>query len=271
MKKVIYLLYIFFTMLGCKSPKEAQTETKINGKQNNILTEESGSLENELLTKGIDFSASGNEPFWSLTIGVDNIIHFKTVSGIDLKVATPEVLYAIDKNVTNYVIDEGDYNINMQLTAQECINNMSGNKSDYSVVVNVIKKTDKIFTAYKGCGHYLKDYRLNDIWVLKNINTQPLNKTGFTKGLPLLEINFAQKKIFGHAGCNEISGFMEVQGNKIKFGKIIITSNFCPNKNFEENYLANLSGKTIPYKLPGNGKLQLQINKDSIYYYTKID
>ena len=176
-----------------------------------------------------------------------------------------------ENDVIKYVIDGEDYNLTMQLKAQECVNDMSGVKSDYTVIVDVKKKADKIYTSYNGCGYYLKDYRLNDIWVLENINTQALSKTNFVKGFPLLEINFAQKKMFGNTGCNEVNGFMEVQGNKIKFGKLITTYNFCPNKDFEENYLNHLSNKTIPYKLPGNGKLQLQINKDSIYYYKKID
>ena len=118
----------------------------------------------------------------------------------------------------------------VQLGLHECINDMSGKKSDYTVIVDVKKKADKIYTSYKGCGYYLKDYRLNDIWVLESINTQALSKTNFVKGFPLLEINFAQKKMFGNTGCNEVNGFMEVQGNKIKFGKLITTYNFCPDR-----------------------------------------
>ena len=111
----------------------------------------------DTLRNAIGFKATGNEPFWLLEIDFDKFIHFKTLNGLDITTPAPEGVKAADANVTRYkaVTEQGE--LIVQITKRECINDMSGKRSDYSVSIDVKNSTDKNFTNYKGCGEYLAD------------------------------------------------------------------------------------------------------------------
>jgi heat shock protein HslJ/uncharacterized membrane protein len=222
------------------------------------------------LEQGTDFIASGTEPFWSLEIDFDKTMHFKTVSGLDIKTPAATGVKAMDAKVTRYASDTENGSLIVQIMKRECVNNMSGERSAYSVTVDAKNNIDKELKKYEGCGQYLYDYRINDIWVLESINNKKLTATDFIKGLPQLEINIAQQKVFGHTGCNNISGAIELQGKKIRFGYLASTRMACPNPEFENKYLNSFSDHTIPYFIEP-GKLHLEISTDSTFIYRKID
>ncbi len=224
----------------------------------------------EKLDAGIDFTASGTEPFWSLEIDFDKQMHFKTVGGFEITTPVSEGVKAMDAQVVRYRAKTEQGEIIVQLARRECINSMSGVKFEYSVSVDMKQNIEKDYIRYEGCGTYTADYRINDIWVLEQINETTLKREDFLKGLPLLEINLAQRKVFGHTGCNNLNGAAEVQGKKISFGMFVTTRMACPNTDFENRYLASLQRRTIPYKID-SGKLQLQVGSDSVYTYNKID
>jgi heat shock protein HslJ len=93
----------------------------------------------------------------------------------------------------------------------------------------------KDYTIYKGCGRYLADYRLHDIWVLDSINNKKISAEDFMKGNPLLELNLTENKIYGNTGCNNISGAIEVLGKKIHFGRLATTRIACKDMDFESS------------------------------------
>lgn len=224
----------------------------------------------EKLDAGIDFIGSGTEPFWSLEINFDKQMHFKTVGGFEITTPVPEGAKAMDAQVMRYRAQTEEGEIIVQLAHRECINSMSGEKSEYSVTVDTKKREDKEYARHEGCGTYTSDYRLNDIWVLEQINETPVKREDFMKGLPQLEINLAQKKVFGHTGCNNLNGAADVQGKKISFGRFITTRMACSNMDFENRYLAGLQLRAVSYKID-QGKLQLQVSRDSVYTYRKTD
>lgn len=224
----------------------------------------------EKIDAGIDFIASGTEPFWSLEIDFDKQMHFKTAGGFEITTPVSEGVKAMDARVVRYRAQTEGGEMIVQLAHRECINNMSGAKSEYSVSVETKHNIDKNYTRYEGCGIYTADYRLNDIWVLERVNETTLKREDFIKGLPQLEISLAQRKVFGHTGCNNLNGAAEVQGKKISFSMFMTTRMACPNIDFENRYLASLQRRTIPYKID-SGKLQLQVGSDSVYTYHKID
>lgn len=224
----------------------------------------------EKLDSGIDFIASGSEPFWSLKIDFDKQMHFKTVGGFEITTPVSEGVKAMDAQVVRYRAQTEGGELIVQLARRECINNMSGVKFEYSVSVETKHNIDKDYVRYEGCGTYTADYRINDIWVLERVNETTLKREDFIKGLPLLEISLAQRKVFGHTGCNNLNGAAEVQGKKISFSMFMTTRMACPNMNFENRYLASLQRRTIPYIID-SGKLQLQVGSDSVYTYHKID
>ncbi|MEJ7680492.1 MAG: META domain-containing protein [Segetibacter sp.] len=222
------------------------------------------------LEQGTDFIASGTELFWSLEINFDKTVHFKTASGFDITTPAVAGVKAMDADVTRYAAETEKGRLTVQIMRLECTNDMSGKKSSYRVTVDAKDNKDKDPKMYEGCGQYLYDYRLNDIWVLESINNKKLSVPDFSKGLPRIEINIAQQKLFGHIGCNNINGAIEVQGKKIRFGYLVSTKMACSNIEFENRYLNSLSNQTIPYFIEP-GRLHLQVNTDSTFIYRKID
>ena len=220
--------------------------------------------------EGTDFLASGNEPFWSLEIDFDKSMHFKTLNGFEITTPSAEGVKAMDANVTRYQANTEKGTLTIQLQKMECIDDMSGEKLEYRVTIDTKTNAEKNYTIYKGCGRYLADYRLHDIWVLESINNKNLNVADFIKGLPQLELNLREKKIFGHTGCNTMNGTMEVLGKKIRFGRLATTRMACNNAEFENSYLKNLDDQTLSYSVR-DGKLLLQQGQGLIYKYRKVD
>lgn len=71
--------------------------------------------------------------------------------------------------------------------------------------------------SYDGCGEYKGDYRLNDIWVLKNIKGDNIQTD--TKA-PNLEFQLAESKVYGLGGCNRMNGEIEFSDETVSFGPL---------------------------------------------------
>ncbi|MEP7258835.1 MAG: META domain-containing protein [Flavitalea sp.] len=270
MKFIFLILLVMAVSAGCHQSRKASQPLAIATNDSLIMEPINPDILFEKLKRGIDFTASGNEPFWSLEINFDKDIHFKTLTGIDTKMPVPEGLKAMDANVTRYAGQTEKGFLIVQIAKQECINDMSGKKTEYSITIDFKNDTDKQYTSFKGCGQYISDYRLHDIWVLQKINKKKLKASDFIKGLPQIELNLTEKKVFGHSGCNMLHGSMEVTGKKIHFGQMITTRMSCNNMDFESSYINSISGRTVAYKIEP-GKLYIQVNPDSVFVYQKTD
>lgn len=258
---------------GCKAPAKQTAAVPQDSVQKHTVMDSAGSSLLQLKEKldaGIDFQASGTEPFWSLEINFGKQMHFKTAGGFEMTTPVPQGTQAADAPVTRYRAQTDRGELIVQLAKRECTNSMSGQKSPYSVTVDTKQNSDNGYTRYDGCGTYTADYRINDIWVLERINETALKREDFTKGLPQLEISLAQEKVFGHTGCNNLNGAVEVQGARLAFGRFMTTRMACPNMAFENAYLNSLQQHTVPYKVE-EGRLRLQVSADSVYTYRKID
>lgn len=216
------------------------------------------------LEDGVDFMASGNEPSWSLETDFDKNLIFKSLQGDSILIPTPRGVKIQDVAATGYQYREGSTTFALTIFDKECEDNMSGKEFPKTVQVTLNNKT------FKGCGFYLADYRLNDIWVLENINDIPLDKAQFQKGLPRMEFNLTNNQIFAFTGCNEFNGTIEVQGNKIRFGRFLGTLTACQNMSFESEYISKITNKVLPFQIQP-GKLFLQVSADSTFQYKKVD
>lgn len=270
MTKTFFLLVVIF-FEACAQPSKTVSTMQ---KKDSIVESKPLALQPDRFMakfeQGIDFIASGNEPFWSLEIDFNKSMHFKMVSGFEINTPAVEAVKAMDANVTRYSAKTEQGILTVQVQKLECINDMSGEKSDYTVTIDTKNNTDKDHRTYKGCGQYLADYRLHDIWVLDSINNTKIVAGDFMKGRPLLEFNLTEKKLFGYTGCNNINGTIEVTGKKIHFERLTTTRMTCSNMDFELAYLKNLDNKIVPYQIKA-GKLYLHVSSDSVFSYRKID
>ena len=106
------------------------------------------------LDMGIDFFATGTEPFWSIDMDFEKQFSFHTMDGFMLNTPATEKMKGGNPNVSRYnaITEAGE--IIIMIHKKECINAMSGEKSPYEVTVRVKSSLEKDFTDYTGCGRY---------------------------------------------------------------------------------------------------------------------
>jgi uncharacterized membrane protein len=203
----------------------------------------------EKFLSGIDFIARGNEPNWTLEIDLEKSMSFATMD--DIKVNTPAVegIKAQDSDVTLYRAKTDSGELVITVIRDNCEDNMSGEKFSYKVRVEAKKSADVSYKTFEGCGKFLYDMRLYDIYVMEEITGFNLKKEKLTKGMPQFEFNLTEMRFGGHAGCNNLSGSINVVGNKITFGSLMGTLMACPNMKIEKAVVEALNQKTVTYSI----------------------
>jgi heat shock protein HslJ len=262
MRKRIHLLTIFMLIVSCKSAVPTSKET-VKGEPTPAYKQQIENLEN-----GIYFRGTGNEPDWNLKIS-EKIIEFTSLKpGFEsLSGAHVEPLRAMDANVKMYRITTASGIMIIQIMQQECINTMSGEKSSYSVRIEIVK--DTVSTFFNGCGNYITDSRLHDIWVLEKLNGKKASLTDFTKELPNLEINSTTNKFMGFAGCNRMNGTIFFERGLLRFTNTVTTRMACGPNNKENEFLKTLQS-TTNYKVE-NMRLILTNPSGEELVFKKVD
>ena len=213
------------------------------------------------------FVASGNEPSWNVRIAKD----FITIKFLEDSTIIPHEapIRAMDANVKMYKLKTESSTIDIQIIQAECTNSMSGKKSAYKVEMRILDKKTSKETVYDGCGNYITDYRLHDIWVREKINGRTISKSDFSQEFPLLEIKSAENTFMGFAGCNQMNGQLFSEDQLLHFTNIITTKKMCEPTNKEQEYLKTLQSGTA-YKIE-NRRLTLSNPNGGLLTFKKID
>lgn len=243
MNKIAYLGILLITFLSCKNisvPISESTKSKMPTVNN---------LDKMSTSKKIYFKCSGTELFWGLTISDEKIV-LKTIED---SLVTPhaEPILAMDANVKSYRIKTEKGQLNIQISQQNCVNEMSGIAFLYAVNVEYKKSNASEFERWKGCGEYITDYRLHDIWVLEELNDKKISKEDFSKEYPLLEIYASENRFMGFAGCNRMNGALFFEKEKLRFTNVATTKMMCEPANKETEFLTALQSSNT-YKIEKN-------------------
>ncbi len=245
MKKLALLGLLLLTIVGCNSQKKVQEN------QNTTKTTETPSKIQDSNTQVIYFKATGNEPFWGLEIS-DSTIEFKSLTELEsFKAPHIEPIRAMDANVKMYRVETEAGKMNIQIFQGKCENTMSGDVLPYTVTVEIKRNKDKEFTTFKGCGQYITDYRLHDIWVLEQLNGKKVSTSDFSKELPRMEIYASTNLFQGFAGCNQMNGTLFFEKGLLRFSNIATTRMMCEPQNKENEFLKALQSTTT-YKFDNN-------------------
>lgn len=253
MKNIFLLFSALFLMNSCKTVAPIQPETP--------KSEENLSYY---------FVAAGNEPFWDLKIGKDEIVFKSLIPGAE-KIVFPhtEPAKAMDANTKLYALKNSSVTIAVGITKRDCEDTMSGIVSPYSVVVGFLVNKDSKETPMKGCGRYLTDYRLHDIWVLEELNGKKVSISDFQKELPRIEINSTENRFTGFGGCNSINGSIFFEKDVLRFTNVISTLMACAPNNKEDEFVKALQS-TITYNI-GNNRLSLSNPSGALIVLKKVD
>jgi uncharacterized membrane protein len=172
---IIFSLIVSFTACNNK-PQSHSSSSAETIKTDTLLSRDSSQIakqEDSVIEKPI-FKATGNEPFWGITIDARNITFTSLVEGFN-KFTAPyaEPIRAMDANVKMYRSQSEAGEIKVQVFQSNCTDDMSGKKMNYKTSIEIKRTTDKDYKTFIGCGDYIADYRLYDIWVLREVDGKP--------------------------------------------------------------------------------------------------
>ena len=258
---VYFLLCLF--MMSCIVPKNMKANT-IASKEIKDTSEET--VLQTKLQDGVDFYACGQDSAWELSLDFEKDFTFKRADGFKFSTPAVEGIKAQDANVVRYraVVESGEMII--QLYKQECVNSTTGKKSPYKVTVEIKRGIDKDYNTVEGCGRYVFDERIHDIWVLQQMN----NKAVTGSDLPYIEFNTTEGRVMGKTGCNNFSGMADFKGNKLTLGRLAVSRKFCQNALYESDFLKALTPGEWIYEI-NNGKLVLTQNGKAAIIFKKVD
>lgn len=240
-------------MLSCKS-----TATK------NSNMKETTSTNSEEEDNTVYFKGTGNEPFWGLKIGKEKIVLTSLIEGMEsLSFPSVEPIKAMDANVKMYRVKNGKVSATITIQQMDCQDSMSGAVSPYSVKVEINNKT------LSGCGKYITDYRLHDIWVLEELNGRKVTTADFQKEMPRIEIHAAENRFMGFGGCNHINGSIFYEKDLLRFTNVASTLMACMPGNKEDEFVKALQSTTT-YSI-GNLKLTLSNPSGKLLVFKKVD
>jgi heat shock protein HslJ/uncharacterized membrane protein len=220
--------------------------------------------------KGIDFVATGNEPFWSIEVDFEGTIKFTSLSQPELfEVPMPKPEYPAGGTIVRYFSKTDEGMIDLVIQQMPCVDNMSGVESPAFVTIKVKVGEDQLINA-KGCGRFLGVSRLNGNWRLKRIGEQNVDEKKFSQGLPNMEIDLNQGKLWGTGGCNKYSGNFEIGNGHLAVGQVMATKMACDMLDIETEFLQSLSGQQLRYG--GSGKeLMLQSKAGKLIFERSTD
>ncbi|CAI2768974.1 META domain-containing protein [Flavobacterium collinsii] len=254
MKKVLLLCALMSVILSCKSVAVKKTNTK-------ETTSKTTSEEEDL---SVYFEATGNEPFWGLKFGKDKIVFTSLIEGMEsISFKSVEPIRAMDANVKMYKVNNGKTSATITVQQFECTDSMSGTVSPYTVKVEINGKT------LNGCGKYITDYRLHDIWVLEELNGKKVTIADFQKEMPRIEINAAENKFMGFGGCNSIGGTIFFENGLLRFSDVASTMMACLPSNKEGEFVKALQSTTT-YSI-GDLRLILSNPDGKLLVFRKVD
>ncbi|WP_028980743.1 META domain-containing protein [Sporocytophaga myxococcoides] len=224
--------------------------------------------ESEKMRKGgIDFITDLDEK-WKLTIDFEKEAVFQFPEGEVIRAALNDKIDP-DRNIWKFTSSAPGSFLSIELTKDICIDSISGESIPYKVLISAEGLRNKGVSRFTGCGSFLGDWRLHDIWALRSFNGKEIDATNFDKGIPYLEFNIREGKIFGNAGCNAISGSFIQSKSILAIGSIASTKMLCNAYSFEQDLLSALSRKNFKYKFDGL-KLTLSDEKN-VLDFSKVD
>lgn len=265
MKKLFLLVSVAILSFSCKTTVKPLTQPKEDNPASmntNNADEYDGST---------FFKATGNEPFWGLKIGKETIRFTSLIEGLE-EISAPYVdpIRAMDANVKLYRFTTKTGSMSITIQQMDCTDTMSGDKSPYNVKIEITNNSDASVKKIEGCGRYITDYRLHDIWVLEQLNGKKVAIADFQRELPRIEIYSAENRFSGFGGCNQINGGIFYENDVLRFTNVASTLMACGGNNNKEDEFLQALQSTTTYTV-ANNRLSLSNPSGLLLVFKKVD
>lgn len=196
------------------------------------------------------FKAIGTEPFWGVEISNNQIKYTTPEDPEGILFPGNKPVRVMDANIKTYQSKSAAGEIKITISYGKCSDGMSDMEHDYSVAVALKKKGEKEFKDLRGCGNYIVDYRLHDIWVLEEMEGQKVTDADFNKR-PMMEIKAKEASFSGIAGCNRMFGKLFSEQKLLRFTNIGTTRMACDKMANESKFIKALESSTT-YEIKNN-------------------
>jgi len=255
---VIFIFSLTLATASCSSKKMTKTERIIEGQRNTRLPD---SL-NKKWKSGIDITASGIVPVhWWLEADFDQYVSFRSEDGHDLRLL-PILQRSENDQHAYYHIKTGDSALTIIMGATSCENGTLNNSAK-SVSVQLGN------TIYSGCGLYLYNSQLNDVWELEKINEGRVSSSDFTKGLPYIHFMLTTGDVEVSDGCGLLKGKVMVQGSRFYISGLKGFATNCKTPKISEIFSSMINNKLVDYKLEANSLLLYLIDDSKLIFKRK--
>ncbi|HBH05271.1 MAG TPA: hypothetical protein DDX92_01545 [Flavobacteriales bacterium] len=235
-----YLAFTYLTILlltNCKSTNNQEKPIQNPYQQENTALSYSSDVNYQLWSKGVDYHAFGENPDWILDIDFDNVAYLQ-LDGKQHKFSIDNLYIKEEENKVQYMAFTSDSGLMLEILNMACEPGTTNIKR-YSSTIQVMDKQGKSIEV-TGCGNYIPNYGLNDIYVLDSVPGFEFVPGSFTQGMPYLELHVREMKFMGHDGCNNISGTFINELDRLEFGNFITTKMFC-STNPQFDFLTELA------------------------------
>lgn len=211
------------------------------------------------------FRGHGTEPFWGIEVQKDGklIFYSNQTDNKSLEFLNTTTKALKDGRGTIYEAKSAAGSIVATFKKENCTDGMADKTYAYKVNVQFTKSGEETAHNYNGCGEYIANYRLHDIWALESIDGKPIDKTNLPKGVPTMELNLVKGKVNGMAGCNQYGGNIKVGQGEIVFSSMYATKMACENMEIEGQFLNAVSDKTMRFTL-SKGLLTLKAGATTV-------
>lgn len=123
---------------------------------------------------------------------------------------------------------------------------------------------------FEGCGAYIPNYTLHDIWAITEVEGIALNPSDFNEKYPQLELNTTTGTVLGNDGCNSFRGAFEIRNKEIVFGHLAATMMACPNMDSSVKITNAIANKSVSYRIENNHLIFMENGKPSLKF-KKVD
>lgn len=217
---------------GC--PKQTEV-TEEKGSEENISKEEMRQdawlaqqiAFEEKRKEGVNFIAFGPDQEWTAEIDADRLFRFQDGKEISLVSAGPTSgVRPADLNAIVYRASSGNASITLSAYPDTCTDLGTGAQFPYKVTGTHRSASGEI-SSYMGCGIFLTDPALHDIYVLRSWSAYGDLRQEFKEQAPQIEFNFRTNMIYGFDGRCEIFGKFEPMGDRVYIYELDFQDKAC--------------------------------------------
>ena len=271
MRYTFYFLFLL-TFASCKqsekmpeSSQNPETEkSEMNAREDQWLF-----LQEKYADKrdqGISFYASGENPYWEITINDQEVIRFSSQSDFgDFTASGVEAMQPKDLNAIVYGVKTKEGTLSAMVFTDSCTTD-KGEKLPYRLSISG-KKEKGSLAEFQGCGLYLNNPALHDIWALKGWSALSANQ--HIEPSAYLEFNMKTQRLYGNLGCGEIEGNFTPMGDKIKIYDLDYRNKPCAENASGEELFDYLNYKT--HKLVIDGLNLMLVHEQDTLRFIKVD